>query len=249
MLCSDRAAGGPEKPATLSSELHRQDPWRGPWRQGPSSPESAGEKTDASLLPTLPWGHACKCPGHLCPQGAEKQGCLGRNSAGWVPTCPLCPGRLTADAKQAVSCMKALSVHWEAVSLWCPLCSPSPHRAWGAGRPPQLHLPGMGHWSPEATQQSKPCSQWLEATSGPAGEKRSPTETKLSLTTRFSEPSSAKRGVLRPEKAPFPGCPATSPNRLVLWGVSKAGLREERTLGSWRCKGSRGSGSWPLRTP
>lgn len=25
MLCSDRAAGGPEKPATLSSELHRQD--------------------------------------------------------------------------------------------------------------------------------------------------------------------------------------------------------------------------------
>lgn len=39
----------------------------------------------------------------------------------------------------------------QAVSLWCPLCSPSPHRAWGARRPPQLHLPGMGHWSPEAT--------------------------------------------------------------------------------------------------
>ena len=95
MLCSDRAAGGPEKPATPSSELRRQDPWRGPWRPGPSSPDSAGEKTGASPLPTLPWGHACKRPGHLCPQGAEKQGCLGRKTVG--AGCPPVPSAPAAS--------------------------------------------------------------------------------------------------------------------------------------------------------
>ena len=182
-----------------------------------------------------PWGYACSLPGHLCSQGAKKQGLwVGRQlelgaearrvpglGAGWVGGCRGRPSHLAAKAKGAVSCAEALDTpQW-----WCvwvlSLASPPLSLPTRCGLSPSGHWLRMDHCGaggPKGCRDARAVQPVTETPLGPGGEeggqphreKHGPTEANLGLTTCFSEPRSVER-TLHPQKGPLPRMSGPNP--------------------------------------